>query len=262
MSSKTALVTGAYGAIGKAIAQGIAALPAYSVVLLGRDRAALDRATEEVRRRAGNPHVRSEVVDLSRRDSIHALSEGVREPVSVLVNNAATTPPRRQQTPEGLEMQFATNVMGYFWMMDAFEASLREGEQPRVVNVASYWAGDVDLDDLQLSRRRYDNDTAYRQSKAADRMLTVAFAERFRDAGIAVNACHPGDVRSKLSRSLGFGGHESPEAAAETPLALATTSLGYEHTGKYFQHGQPVACRFGADAQKVKQLYETCATFR
>jgi NAD(P)-dependent dehydrogenase (short-subunit alcohol dehydrogenase family) len=79
-----------------------------------------------------------------------------------------------------------------------------------VVNVASYWAGGLDLGDLELERRRYDNDAAYRQSKQADRMLSVAFAERLRDAGVTANACHPGDVVSTLSRNLGFGGHETP----------------------------------------------------
>src|SRR5262249_22942395 len=171
-----------------------------------------------------------------------------QEPVSVLVNNAATTPRTRQETPDGLEMQFATNIMGYVWMMVAFERQLRAAEHPRVVNVASYWAGDLDLDDLQFIRRRYDNNAAYRQAKAADRMLSVAFAERFSPGNIAVTACHPGDVNSKLSNSLGFGGHESPAAGAETPLLLATTPLGFDHTALYFEHGQPVRCRFGLDA--------------
>jgi len=32
----------------------------------------------------------------------------------------------------------------------------------------------LEFDDLEFKRRRYDNDEAYRQSKQADRMLTVA----------------------------------------------------------------------------------------
>jgi len=76
--------------------------------------------------------------------------------------------------------------------------------------VASYWAGDLDIDDLEFKHRPYSNGAAYRQSKQANRMLTVAFAERLAEHRISVNACHPGDVNSNLSNDLGFGGHESP----------------------------------------------------
>jgi len=62
----------------------------------------------------------------------------------------------------------------------------------------------LDLQDLEFQRRPYDNDAAYRQSKQADRMLTVAFADRLKDAGVTVNACHPGDVASTLSHSPGL----------------------------------------------------------
>ena len=137
------------------------------------------------------------------------------------VNNAATTPRRREETPEGIELQFATNVLGYFWMMTAFRGHLVDSAPARVVNVASYWAGGLDLGDLEFERRRYDNDAAYRQSKQADRMLSVAFAERLRDAGVTANACHPEDVVSTLSRNLGFGGHETPPGSGGQHPGLA-----------------------------------------
>jgi retinol dehydrogenase-13 len=137
-------------------------------------------------------------------------------PVHVLVNNAAVTPGRRQLTPEGIELQFATNVLGYFWMIEAFTEQLKQSSPARIINVASYWAGGLDIHDLEFKHRPYDNNAAYRQSKQADRMLTVAFARRLRPFGITVNACHPGDVNSTLSNNLGFGGHESPDEGAST----------------------------------------------
>jgi retinol dehydrogenase-13 len=93
-------------------------------------------------------------------------------------------------------------------MTTAFQDHLARSAPARVVNVASYWAGGLDLEDLEFKRRRYDNDGAYRQSKQADRMLTVAFAERLERSHVTVNACHPGDLVSTLSRNLGFGGHQ------------------------------------------------------
>ena len=131
----------------------------------------------------------------------------------------------------------------------------------RVVNVASYWAGDLELDDLEFRRRPYDNNIAYRQSKQANRMLTVAFAKRYAEHKIAVNACHPGDVNSRLSKNLGFGGHESPQDGAQTPAWLATGPTGQQETGKYFEHMHLKACQFGEDTVAVNALYEACVAY-
>ncbi|MCJ7625773.1 MAG: SDR family NAD(P)-dependent oxidoreductase, partial [Anaerolineaceae bacterium] len=175
-----------------------------------------------------------------------------------LVNNAAVTPRARLETPEGIEMQFATNVMGYFWLTEEFSEALKKFAPARVVNVASYWAGDLDLTDLEFKRRSYSNGPAYRQSKQANRMLTVAFAGRLSPHGITVNACHPGDVNSSLSNDLGFGGHETPDEGAGTPVWLATGLVGGVETAMYFEQQRATRCRFGEDRQAVEKLYEIC----
>ncbi len=256
-----ALVTGATGAIGKAIATQLAAKPAFEVVLLCRDQGKATKAVAEIRNTTGNRGVRYELVDLSRQASIQALANRWRGPVHTLINNAAVTPRRRRETPEGIELQFATNVLGYFWMIRAFSEHLQRSSPARVVNVASYWAGGLDLDDPEFRRRRYNNDQAYRQSKQANRMLTVAFARRLRSHGVTVNACHPGDVNSPLSNNLGFGGHESPDEGASNPVWLATTETGQKVTGRYFEHMRDVGCPFGADLEAVEALYRACETY-
>jgi NAD(P)-dependent dehydrogenase (short-subunit alcohol dehydrogenase family) len=186
--------------------------------------------------------------------------------VHVLVNDAAIAPRHREETPEGIEVQLATNVLGYLWMAQSFRDALAagaraSGEPSRVVNVASYWAGDLDVDDLEFRRRPYDNDTAYRQSKQANRMLTVVQAEQLAEANIVVNACHPGDVNSKLSNDLGFGGHESPEGGARTPVWLATSSELVGVSGRYFERCAEQRCRFGSDKNAVSRLAERCAKY-
>ena len=64
MLMKTAIVTGAYGAIGKAIAAGIAGNPEYKVIMVGRDPARLKAAAEDVKKRTGNPLVAEGLLDL------------------------------------------------------------------------------------------------------------------------------------------------------------------------------------------------------
>jgi NAD(P)-dependent dehydrogenase (short-subunit alcohol dehydrogenase family) len=201
------------------------------------------------------------VVDVLRRASVEALAARWRDPLHVLVNNAAVTPRRRLETPEGIELQFATNVLGYFWMIQALAEHLRRAAPARVVNVASYWAGDLDLADLEFRRRPYNNNTAYRQSKQADRMLTAACAERLAGHGVTVNACHPGDVRSTLSGNLGFGGSQTPDEGARMPAWLATEPTADSATGRYFEELREVRCPFAADRQAVEALYRTCEAY-
>ena len=258
---RVCLVTGVTGAIGKAIARQIAGRPDTAVVLACRDEKKAVQTVREIVETTGSPRVRYELVDVSRKASVHALAERWRGPLHVLVNDAAVTPNRRQETPEGIELQFATNVLGYVWMIRAFTEHLKRSAPSRVVNVASYWAGDLDLADLEFKRRHYDNNQAYRQSKQADRMLTVSFAERLKPFGTSVNACHPGDVRSTLSNNLGFGGHQTPDEGARTPVWLALEPIGHEQSGKYFEQMQSVRCPFAADRESVNGLYEACLRF-
>ena len=258
---RVVLVTGATGAIGKAIARQIAGQPGTEVVLACRNEEKAAKAAREIFETTGNRRVRWEMVDVSRKASVHNLAARWPGPLHVLVNNAAATPRLRQETPEGIESQFATNVLGYFWMIQAFTEHLKRSAPSRVVNVASYWAGDLDLADLEFRRRRYDNNEAYRQSKQADRMLTAAFAERLKPHNISVNACHPGDVNSALSNSLGFGGHHTPDEGASTPVWLAVDPVGQQQTGKYFEQTREVRCPFAAHRNSVNGLYETCLGF-
>ncbi len=258
---KTVVVTGATGAIGKAIAWQIAGKDGYMVIMVARNKTKGFEAVREVRRRSGNPNVYCYLADLSLKEEIEKLASSIYMSVDVLVNNAACTPVAREETRDGIEKQWATNVLGYFWMMHAFAPHLKEASSSRIVNVASYWAGGLDLQDPEFKNRHYDNGSAYRQSKQADRMLSAAFAERFKPFGIAVNSCHPGEVNSRLSNDLGFGGHESPDKGAETPVWLAMTSVGIESTGRYFEYLKERSCMFSNDAVVVRQLYDLCESY-
>jgi len=191
----TAAVTGGTGAIGKATAR-LLAEKGLKVVLIARNEAKAKRAVKEITVDSGNDRVSYQIANLARHSAIENLRSKWSGPLSILINNAAASPPQRTETPEGIEMQFATNVLGYFWMIQEFKEILISSAPARVINVASYWAGGLDMDDLEFERRPYTNGAAYRQSKQANRMLTAAFARRLQGKGVTVNACHPGDVNS------------------------------------------------------------------
>ena len=256
--SPLAVVTGANGAIGAAIARGLADR-GFELVLVVRDRARAERVLSGL----GNSStkVAVEACDLGRRAEVVAFVKRLPQVIDVLVNNAAECPRLRRETPEGIERQWATNVLGYHWLMNECASALSRSKRARIVNVASYWAGGLDLNDVEFRRRPYDNDAAYRQAKQADRMLTAGHARRLSQLGIAVYACHPGDVRSKLSTDLGFGGHESPETGADTPVWLATEPLPPDASGKYFARRHADPCHFSSNTAEVQALMDLCASY-
>lgn len=256
-NQRNAIVTGAYGAIGQAIAGGIA-VKGFRVTLVGRDRMRLEKVKNALIQRTLNPEIFIEVVDLALQREILEFSRRWEGPLHLLVNNAATAPRNRTETPEGIEVQWATNVLGYFWMIKYFQPFMSGLPNARIVNVASYWAGGLDLSDLEFKTRIYNNDAAYRQAKQANRMLSVAFSERLKSKGITVNACHPGDVNSKLSNVFGFGGSESPEQGAATPLFLSLSEEVSGITGKYYEHLEPAACPFSRDHHAIDRLFDLC----
>lgn len=253
-----ALVTGATGAIGNAIARALAER-GFNLTLVVRDRTRGERVARALRNVAQRVDI--EVCDLGRHAEIAELRARLPSRLDVLVNNAAECPRSRQETPEGIERQWATNVLGYYWLIEASAPALERARTARVVNVASYWAGGLDLSDVEFRRRRYDNDAAYRQSKQADRMLTAGLAQRYALRNVSLYACHPGDVRSKLSQDLGFGGHESAEEAADTPVWLATEPKLPAATGSYFAKRREERCPFSANHQQVEALVELCERY-
>lgn len=257
----TAFVTGATGAIGEAIARNIAKDHNYKVVLVVRNESKAINIINNIKAETGNQNVSYEIVDLSIKDEIFQFAIDWDKPLHVLVNNAAVTPRSRQENKNGIELQFATNVLGYFWMIKAFTRQLIQSAPSRIVNVASYWAGGLKIEDLEFKKRNYNNDVAYRQSKQANRMLSMSFAERLARHKVAVVSCHPGDVNSRLSNDLGFGGHETPDEGASTPVWLSTQAFEKLESGKYYAHKRIEQCQFSQDKKSIEELYAICNSY-
>ena len=134
-------------------------------------------------------------------------------PLDLLINNAGVmAPKRRQETADGFEIQFGTNVLGHFaltaLLLPALERAAEAGTQrPRVVTIASiaHKRGRINFDDLQ-STKHYSPMGAYQQSKLADLMFAFKLDRRLRAAGPPASgvmsvAAHPGVANTNLFQS-------------------------------------------------------------
>ncbi len=173
IENKRVVVTGATSGIGRAVATRLAAQGAQ-VVLTARDAGRGERVAAEIGAATGG-HTTAAELDTADPRSIRAFAREYSDThgaLDVLVNNAGLLLPERRTSIDGVELTFATNVVGYFLVTLELLEALRAAGSSRVVNVASTFAGHVDLDDAQFERRPYDGLTAYAQSKACDRLLT------------------------------------------------------------------------------------------
>ncbi len=269
LAGRRCLVTGASSGIGKATARELARRGGR-VVLACRSPERGEAARREIAEATGNPHLELMVAELSSRRSIRDLARPFRErhPVlHVLVNNAGVWRERRQSA-EGIEMTWATNVLGYFLLTDLLLPSLRAAGSARIVNVASRFASDLDLTDVEFKRRPYRGRTAYAQSKQAERMLTWALARRLEGTGVTANAVHPGFVNTGLFGKAGglFGRVASvyaklaalrPEEGADTLVWLAASPEVEGQSGRFWSERQERRCRF-RDPDQEEALWRLC----
>jgi NAD(P)-dependent dehydrogenase (short-subunit alcohol dehydrogenase family) len=207
LAGKTALVTGANTGIGKEIARDLARLNAH-VILACRSEERGAAALDDIARDTGNHATELRLVDVSSRASVLAFAAKLRAELPalhVLVNNAGVWLEEERASEDGLELTWATNVLGPHLLTHELLPLLaeggKEGAAARIVNVASGLARSLDLLDVQMKRRGYDGMTAFAQSKQAIRMETWALARRLENARapVTANAMHPGWVATELA---------------------------------------------------------------
>ncbi len=206
------LITGANSGIGYPTALWLARRGA-TVMLACRDQTKGEATVAKLRDEAPGAQISLELLDLASLASVRALAQRELErglPLDLLINNAGVmTPPRRQETKDGFELQFGTNVLGHFaltgLLMPAIErAAARaasEEARPRVVTIASIAnkRGKLKFDDLQ-ARQSYSPMESYQQSKLGDLMFALELERRLQasSSGILSVAAHPGVAQTNL----------------------------------------------------------------
>jgi NAD(P)-dependent dehydrogenase (short-subunit alcohol dehydrogenase family) len=251
LTGRRAIVTGGASGIGVETARALAETGA-EVTLAVRNVEAGDKVAADLIAATGNKQVLVARLDLADQASIKAFVDRWTGPLHILVDNAGIMAPPETRTPQGWELQFATNHLGHFALTTGLHDALAAAGNARVVVVSSvgHVNGSVDFDDVNFERRPYDAWLAYGQSKTANILFAVEAAKRWAADGIAVNALNPGRITStNLSRYVGdlsaaptsFEASSSDvswktvEQGAATSVLLAASPLVDGVTGCYFE---------------------------
>ena len=270
-TEKQIIITGPTSGVGRVMAIELAA-PGVNLTLACRDVARGEQLAQEILRDKPTAGVEVMQIDTSSQASVRAFARRYREThdrLDVLINNAGLSRGAlpRENSVDGIELTFATNVLGYFLLTHELLDLIMSSAPARILNVASEFASDLDLNDLQFERRPFDSMKAYAQSKACDRLLTWALARRLAGSGVTANAMTPGLVtetglyRNAAPQLLGILRSRSNRTiaqGADTAIWLAASPEVEGVSGKFFFDRHEVECQFRDEADE-ERLWTICA---
>jgi NAD(P)-dependent dehydrogenase (short-subunit alcohol dehydrogenase family) len=203
LTGKRAVVTGASDGVGVVLAARLAAAGA-EVVMPVRNMGKGEAAMARIRHQHPTAAVSLRELDLSSLSSVAALGATLtaeNHPIHLLINNAGVmTPPERQTTADGFELQFGSNHLGHFALVAHLLPLLRAG-QARVTSQLSVAANENAMNWPDLNwETSYNGRRAYSQSKIAFGLFALELDRRSRAAGwgITSNISHPGVAPTNL----------------------------------------------------------------
>lgn len=253
LTGRRCLVTGGNSGLGYEAALALAHRGA-TVVLLCRDAERGNAAAAAMRAATGNAAVSAEVLDVASLASVRTVGARLRSaPVDVLIHNAGVLPAARTETADGLELTFATHVVGPFLLTQMLRDALAASADARVIWVSSggMYTQRLALNDVDWRTRAYDGVRAYAETKRAQVVLAELFAEELGSTPIAVNAMHPGWADTPGVRTSLPGFHRlmrpflrTPAEGADTIVWLAASARGREHSGRFFFDREPRRTHF------------------
>jgi len=259
LSGKTVVITGCNSGLGFETMRVLAGRGAQ-IIAAARSR---KKAVEASRKIDGE--VAPVACELSDMDSVAACADEIsamEQPIDILMCNAGIMALPKLQQKYGLEMQFLTNHMGHFILVNRLLERVKEAKAGRIVMVSSLGhytsvAGGINFDNLS-GKKRYVPFTFYGQSKLANLLMSNELARKLEGSSATSNAIHPGiimtplmrnigDIRATLTGVLSWPISRSVEQGAATQCYVAASPTLDGVSGHYFADCNPA--RMSAHAQ-------------
>ncbi|XP_038574106.1 dehydrogenase/reductase SDR family member 12-like [Micropterus salmoides] len=244
------MITGANSGIGRATAMAIAK-KGGTVHLVCRNKDKAEEARVDIVSESGNTEVYIHVVDMSETRKVWEFAEAFKKQypsLNVLINNAGCMVHKREVNAEGLERNFATNIMGVYILTQSLIPLLQKSRDPRVITVSSggMLVQELRVNDLQSERGRFDGVMVYAQNKRQQVVLTQQWAKA--NPVIHFSVMHPGWVDTPAVSTSMPQFHQrmgerlrSVEQGADTVVWLALSrAAARTPSGQFFQDRRPV----------------------
>ena len=219
IAGRSVVVTGGSRGIGRGIARVFAGAGAR-VLVVGRDRSALDEAADDLKDAGGE--VSTVAADVSDRDQCqHAADVAVERygGIDVLCANAGIFPSARitDMTPDDLEAVLATNFKGTVFAVQACLRPLTDSGHGRIV-VTSSITGPI---------TGYPGWSHYGASKAAQLGFLRTAAMELAPSRVTINAVMPGNVFTEGLDGLGQEYLDGMTASIPQRRLGSTADIGY-----------------------------------
>lgn len=202
LAGRTAVVTGAGGGIGRAIAASLARRGCH-LALADIDDAGLAQTAAEIA--APKLHISRHRLDVSDRVAVAdfpARVTGEHQGVDLLVNNAgvALGGTFEQVAEDDFEWLFAINFWGVVRMTRAFLPLLHNSDEARIVNISSVFGIIAP-----------PGNTAYAASKFAVRGFSESLRHELKKTQIGVTVVHPGGITTSIVKNSRMPKTNTPE---------------------------------------------------
>jgi len=216
LQKRVALVTGASGGLGQALATTLAAAGARVAVHYGKDAQGAARVVESIRQQGGEAQAfAADVADVAAVRELVAAVEQRFGSLDILVNNAGMDGPHQlvgaDDDPKAWEKVLAVDLLGPYYVARAAIPIMERQKRGVIVNVTSVhefipWEG-------------Y---SAYASAKAGLSMFTKTLAQETADRGIRVVAVAPGAIQTPINASV-WG---NPDSLKDLDEKIAMGRLG------------------------------------
>lgn len=211
-----ALITGGTSGIGKTVAQELAKQK-VNVITTGRNKENGESSCK------GHEFIRFIKWDMANWQEIDRIVNSI-EPLEYIVLNAGGMPPRYQQNEQGVELQFASQLFGHYYLIKKLKEKDKLIKNAKIVWVTS---GGMYLSKLKLEtilkNEKYDKVATYANVKRAQVTLLPFLKEEFPNQ--IVSSMHPGWVETPGVRSAIPEFEKKMKGRLRTPLQGADTIL-------------------------------------
>ena len=206
---KLVVITGATSGIGYHTARKYAAMGAH-LIMVNRNPEKSEWVCKEIAEEFGTP-TEYFIADLAILTDIQRVGQyllSLEKPIDALIHNAGVHIEFRQETPDGLEVNFVLHYLCPLIITKILLPKYQRDRTGRIIFVSSeayrFAVWGLDLEDLQWKKQRYSGLKAYGVGKLEQILSMHILADELAPYNITINAMHPGVVRTESGRDNGW----------------------------------------------------------